>query len=175
MDPSSLSWIVPWISCLKSKVDYCKVFSSAKEEDKISALSGLLHPSSSNSSIGDWMASSPPQLPALAAPPARFTNMKERRANFSTIGAVLSAHCNGSCQYMWQSGWFVAWAAFNEEQPQLLNELSQVYEEQHGSGQASGSSGSHMSWACASWCGVPLWLTDTSKLSQLLMACGRAT
>jgi hypothetical protein len=175
IDPSSLSWIVPWYTCLKSKADYGRVFSSVMEKDKIVAISGLLQPSSSSSSSGDWMASAPPQLPPLAAVPARFANMKERRANSATIGAILSAHCNSSCQYMWQSGWFVAWAAFNEEQPQLLNELSQMYEERHGSGQSIGNSSSNMSWACASWCGAPLWLTDTSKLSQLLMACGRAT
>ncbi len=174
MDPSTLSWIVPWYACLKSKADYAKLFSSANEESKIATLSGLLQPPSSRSSAGDWAASASPQLPPLAVAPARFTNMKERRANSTTIGAILSAHCNGSRQFMWQSGWFVAWAALNEEQPQLLNELAQMYDEHHGSMQASVGSGSNMSWACASWCGAPLWLTDTSKLSQLLMACGRA-
>jgi hypothetical protein len=174
-DPSPLSWVVPWYTCMKSKADYYKLFSSVKEEDKISAIGGLLQPTSSNSSSGDWMSSSFPQLPPLAVAPARFTNMKERRANSTTIGAILSAHVNSSCQYLWQSGWFVAWASFNEEQPQLLNELSQIYEERHGSGQSSVGGSSNMSWSCASWCGAPLWLSDTSKLSQLLMACGRST
>ena len=173
-DPSNLQWIAPWYACLKCKTDYAKLLSSANEENKIAALSELLQPPSSRSSAGDWASSASPLLPPLAAAPALFTNMKERRANSTTLGAMLSAHCNGSRQFMWQSGWFVAWAALNEEQPQLLSELVQMYEERHGSAQASAGSGSSMSWACASWCGAPLWLTDTSKLTQLLMACGRA-
>lgn len=174
MDPSSMSWVVPWYACLKSKADYLQIFSSVQEGDKIVAFSGLLQPTSSNSSGGDWMTAASPQPPPLAAVPSRFTNMKERRANSTIIGAMLSAYCNSKCEYMWQSGWFVAWAALNEEQPQLLSELAQIYEERQGSVQSSAGSSSNMSWACASWCGAPLWLTDTSKLSQLLMACGRA-
>jgi hypothetical protein len=173
-DPSSLCWVVPWYACLKSKTDYVKIFSSVKEEDKIAAFSGMLQPTSSNSSGSDWMSAASPQLPPVAAAPARFTNMKERRANPIIIGAILSAHCSSRCEYMWQSGWFVAWAALNEEQPQLLNELTQIYEERQGSLYSGASGSSNMSWPCASWCGAPLWLTDTSKLSQLLMACGRA-
>jgi hypothetical protein len=180
LDPSSLSWLVPWFACFKSKGDYLKMLSSDEQEDKIAAISELLQPQVSSGSGSDWMAAARPPLPPHAAPPARFTNMKERRANASTIGAVLSAYCNSGLQYMWQSGWFVAWAALNDEQPQLLNELSQMYEERHSSlnasaNSSSSSSSSNMSWSCASWCGAPLWLADTTKLSQLLLACGRAT
>ena len=180
MDPSSLSWLVPWFACFKSKGDYVKMSLSGDQEDKVAAISGLLQPQVSSSSSSDWMAAAPQQLPPYATPPARFTNMKERRANASSIGAMLSAHCNCGLEYMWQSGWFVAWAALNDEQPQLLNELTQMFEERQSlkasaSISSSSSSSSSMSWSCASWCGAPLWLSDTTKLSQLLLACGRAT
>jgi hypothetical protein len=159
---------------LKLKTDYVKIFSCVKEQDKIVAFLEILQPTSSNSSSSDWMSTASAQPPAFAAPPARFTNMKDRRANPTIIGAILSAHCNSRCEFMWQSGCFVAWAALNEEQPQLLSELTQIYDERQGTLHSGSSGSSNMSWSCASWCGAPLWLNDTSKLSQLLMACGRA-
>jgi hypothetical protein len=176
IDTSLLSWIVPWYACLRTKADHVTTVSCHRQPDRVAALTGLLQASSSSVSTGDWMSSTSPQLPPFAAAPVRFTNMKERRANTSMIGAVLSAHVSSGREYMWQSGWFVAWAAAVEEQSQLIDELNQLYEERPSSskGGASSASSSNMSLSCLSWCGAPLWLSDTSKLSQLLTACGRS-